>query len=146
MCHVRITYVFSGFLILRLSQCGQPPAQHTGFVELEKQRNVLLPSSSSPPEGFKPPSDVKATSRLLSIAIWHCQLNFPAWSIEGSNAYCIALKSGNPEDLYKAFSPGCGYLEFMPPTPCQFPVHSLPCRTGLKHAVAKSSSNLTNLW
>lgn len=110
------------------------------------ERNVLLPSSSSPPEGFKPPSDVKATSRLLSIAIWHCQLNFPAWSIEGSNAYCIAVKSGNPEDLYKAFSPGCGYLEFMPPTPCQFPVHSLPCRTGLKHAVAKSSSNLTNLW
>lgn len=74
------------------------------------------------------------------------RLNFPAWSTEGSNANCISLKSRNPKDLYKAFGPSCGYLEFMPPTPCHFAVHSFPCRMGMRQAVAKSSSNLRNLW
>lgn len=54
------------------------------------------------------------------------------------------LQSRSPKDLYKAFSPSCGYLEFMPPIPCQF--HNLPCRIGMTEAVAKPSSNLANLW
>lgn len=110
------------------------------------EKCITSPSPTSPPVRFKLPLVVKATSRLQGVPIWHYQLSFPPWSIEGSNTYRIALQSRNPKDLYKAFSPGCVYLEFMPPTPCQFPVHSLPRRMGMKHAVAKSSSNLTNLW
>lgn len=110
------------------------------------EKCVTSPSPSSPAVTFKPPSELKATSTLLSIRIPDYRFNFPAWSTEGSDANRISLKSRNQKDLYKAGGPSCGNLEFMPPTPCQFPVHSFPCKMGMRQAGAKSSSNLTNLW
>lgn len=140
-------YIFSWF---PCSETEQNLTASSSAYKLRKPCNVeecvTSPSRSFPPVTFKPPSDLKATSRLSRICILDYQLNFPAWSTEGSNANCISPKSRNPKDLYKAFSPSCGYLEFMPHIPCQFPVHSFPCRIGMRQAVAKSSSNLATLW
>lgn len=140
-------YIFSWF---PCSETEQNLTASSSAYKLCKPCNVeecvTSPSRSFPPVTFKPPSDLKATSRLSRFCILDYQLNFPAWSTEGSNANCISPKSRNPKDLYKAFSPSCGYLEFMPHIPCQFPVHSFPCRIGMRQAVAKSSSNLATLW